>query len=350
MTDDIIANQTDDGSEAPAAPVRSARSGMIRSSMVYSSLTLVSRLMGFVRDLVITYYMGASATFVADAYTTAFAFPNLFRRIFAEGAFAAAFVPAYARSLERDGEEVADVLAADAMAALLAMTVGLTIVAELAMPWIIAAYSPGFAATPGKSPADHHPDDDHHALPALHGDLRPPGRGAERPQPVHPVGGRADPAQRLDPAGGPADPHPARRRRRRLLGRDRRRDHPGRPAVVGGAPVGRQCELAAAALHPGDPPADRPGPARRLRRQRQPDQRLRLPVPGQPRQRGADLAGGVRPALSVATGPGRRRDRRRPPAAPVPLGARRRRGGRQHGDGRCGDLLHGPDPALRRRP
>ena len=71
--------------------------------------------------------MGASATFVADAYTTALAFPNLFRRIFAEGAFAAAFVPAYARSLERDGEEVADVLAADAMAALLAMTLAVTV-------------------------------------------------------------------------------------------------------------------------------------------------------------------------------------------------------------------------------
>src|ERR1700722_14409464 len=132
------------------APVKTARSGMIRSSMVYSSLTLVSRIMGFLRDLVVTYYMGASATFVADAYTTALAFPNLFRRIFAEGAFAAAFVPAYARSLERDGEEVADVLAADAMAALLAMTLAITLLAELAMPWVIAAYSPGFAATPGK--------------------------------------------------------------------------------------------------------------------------------------------------------------------------------------------------------
>jgi putative peptidoglycan lipid II flippase len=107
--------------------------------------------MGFVRDLVVTYYMGASATFVADAYTTAFAFPNLFRRIFAEGAFAAAFVPAYARSLERDGEAVADVLAADAMAALLAMTVAITVVAELAMPWVVALYSPGFAAVPGKT-------------------------------------------------------------------------------------------------------------------------------------------------------------------------------------------------------
>ena len=124
---------------------------MIRSSMIYSGLTLVSRLMGFVRDLVVTYYMGASATFVADAYTTAFAFPNLFRRIFAEGAFAAAFVPAYSRSLERDGEAVADELAADAMAALLAMTLGVTILAELTMPWVVAIYSPGFALVPGKA-------------------------------------------------------------------------------------------------------------------------------------------------------------------------------------------------------
>jgi putative peptidoglycan lipid II flippase len=141
---------TADPADIAVKPARSARSGMIRSSMVYSGLTLVSRFMGFARDLVVTYYMGASATFVADAYTTAFAFPNLFRRIFAEGAFAAAFVPAYAKSLEQDGEEVADVLAADAMAALLAMTLALTVVAELAMPWIVAVYSPGFAAVPGK--------------------------------------------------------------------------------------------------------------------------------------------------------------------------------------------------------
>ena len=124
---------------------------MVRSSMIFSGLTLISRVMGFLRDLVVSYYMGASATFVADAYTTAFAFPNLFRRIFAEGAFAAAFVPAYSRALERDGEEVADVLAADAMAVLVVMTVALTVLAELAMPWIIAFYSPGFAAVPGKA-------------------------------------------------------------------------------------------------------------------------------------------------------------------------------------------------------
>jgi putative peptidoglycan lipid II flippase len=136
----------------PAQPERPPqRSGMIRSSMIMSGFTLISRIMGFVRDLAITYFMGASATIAADAYNAAFAFPNLFRRIFAEGAFASAFVPAYARSLERDGEEVADVLAADAMATLAAATLVITIVAELTMPWLMRyLIAPGFAADPGK--------------------------------------------------------------------------------------------------------------------------------------------------------------------------------------------------------
>lgn len=135
-----------------AAPKRNSvkTGGLIRSSAIYSGFTLISRIMGFVRDLMVTAYMGASATIAADAFNTAFAFPNLFRRIFAEGAFAAAFVPAYARSLEKDGEEVADVLAADAMAVLATATVALTIVAELAMPWLMYIIAPGFASNPAK--------------------------------------------------------------------------------------------------------------------------------------------------------------------------------------------------------
>ena len=124
--------------------------GLIRSSMVYSGFTLISRVMGFARDLAVSYYMGASATFAADAFNTAFAFPNLFRRIFAEGAFAAAFVPAYSRSLERDGEHVADELAADAMATLAAATLAITVLAELTMPWLMHLIAPGFASNPAK--------------------------------------------------------------------------------------------------------------------------------------------------------------------------------------------------------
>jgi putative peptidoglycan lipid II flippase len=132
-------------------PAAAPQHGMLRSSMIISGFTLISRMMGFVRDLAITYYMGASATIAADAYNAAFAFPNLFRRIFAEGAFSSAFVPAYARSLEQDGEEVADVLAADAMATLAAATLAITIVAELTLPWLMRyLIAPGFANTPGK--------------------------------------------------------------------------------------------------------------------------------------------------------------------------------------------------------
>ncbi len=131
-------------------PAKPARGGMIRSSMIYSGVTLLSRFMGFFRDLAISYRLGASATFAADAYNAAFAFPNLFRRIFAEGAFASAFIPAYAKSLEQDGEEVADTLAADAMATLAAATIILTLVAELTMPWLMYAMNPGYAADPAK--------------------------------------------------------------------------------------------------------------------------------------------------------------------------------------------------------
>ena len=106
--------------------------------------------MGFLRDLAVSYAMGASATFAADAFNAAFAFPNLFRRIFAEGAFAAAFVPAYSRALAQDGEEKADVLAADAMALLAAMTLGLSLVFALAMPWLMYLIAPGFAKNPEK--------------------------------------------------------------------------------------------------------------------------------------------------------------------------------------------------------
>jgi putative peptidoglycan lipid II flippase len=130
---------------------RTAKSGgLIRSSAIFAALTLVSRLVGFVRDLVITARLGASQTIAADAYYTALAFPNLFRRIFAEGAFAAAFVPAYSRKLAADGEAEADRYAADALATVAAATIALTLVCQLAMPWLMYVINPGFADDPAK--------------------------------------------------------------------------------------------------------------------------------------------------------------------------------------------------------
>jgi len=131
---------------APSKPIPAAAkpAGLIRSSMIYSFFTLISRMLGFVRDVVLANYLGASATIAADAYNIGFSFPNLFRRIFAEGAFAAAFVPAYSKALATDGEEVADVLAADAMAVLAAGAIAVTVVAELTMPWLMYLIAPGF--------------------------------------------------------------------------------------------------------------------------------------------------------------------------------------------------------------
>jgi putative peptidoglycan lipid II flippase len=138
-------------SEAAPEPSKLRKpGGLIRSSMIFSSLTLVSRLLGFVRDLFVTARLGASATAAADAYNTALAFPNLFRRIFAEGAFAAAFVPAYSRKLTADGEAEADKLAADALATLAAATLLLTVIAQLAMPWLMYLINPGYVDDPAK--------------------------------------------------------------------------------------------------------------------------------------------------------------------------------------------------------
>ena len=124
--------------------------GMMRNSAVFSGLTLVSRLAGFARDVVISAALGASAGPAADAYNTALNFPNLFRRIFAEGAFAAAFVPAYARTLQTEGEEVADKVATDALAAVAFATIVLTVLAQLTMPWLMTVINVGFLDDPAR--------------------------------------------------------------------------------------------------------------------------------------------------------------------------------------------------------
>ena len=137
--------------QPPASATTAGKGGgMMRNSAIFSGLTLVSRLAGFARDVVISAALGASAGPAADAYNTALNFPNLFRRIFAEGAFAAAFVPAYARTLQTEGEEVADKVATDALAAVAFATVILTIVAQLTMPWLMTVINVGFLDDPAR--------------------------------------------------------------------------------------------------------------------------------------------------------------------------------------------------------
>lgn len=114
---------------------------LARNTLVQASLTLTSRLLGFARDVVLAARIGAGP--IGDAWATALMFPNLFRRIFAEGAFAQAFVPSYARTYEAEGPEAAQKVADEALRVLFAATALLTLVAQFAMPWILRVFHAG---------------------------------------------------------------------------------------------------------------------------------------------------------------------------------------------------------------
>lgn len=115
---------------------------LLRSAAVVGLYTLSSRVLGFVRDLLIAATLGAGP--VADAFFVAFRLPNLFRRLFAEGAFNAAFAPLFAEALTKDGPGAAKRLAEEALAIAVACGLVFTALAELAMPALVAILAPGF--------------------------------------------------------------------------------------------------------------------------------------------------------------------------------------------------------------
>lgn len=121
---------------------------LYRSFATVGGLTLLSRVFGFLRDILIAATLGSGV--VADAFFVAFRFPNLFRRLFAEGAFNAAFIPLFAKRLEGEGREAARAFAEEAMAGLVFILLALTVIAEIAMPVLMYGLAPGFDATPDK--------------------------------------------------------------------------------------------------------------------------------------------------------------------------------------------------------
>ena len=121
---------------------------LYRAFATVGGLTLVSRIMGFGRDIVMAALLGAGP--VAEAFVVAFRFPNLFRRWFGEGAFNAAFVPLFAKRLEGEGRDAAKAFASEAASGLALVLVVLSVAAMLAMPWLMQGLAPGFAATPAK--------------------------------------------------------------------------------------------------------------------------------------------------------------------------------------------------------
>jgi len=118
--------------------------GILRSTFSVGSLTLVSRVMGFMRDLVIARVFGASVG--TDAFVVAFRIPNLLRRFVGEGSFAMAFVPVLARSRERDDRAELKSFVDDMAGTLAAVLTLLTATGIFAAPWLVRVFAPGWAA------------------------------------------------------------------------------------------------------------------------------------------------------------------------------------------------------------
>ncbi|MDA0997464.1 MAG: murein biosynthesis integral membrane protein MurJ [Proteobacteria bacterium] len=121
---------------------------LMRAVSAIGGMTMLSRLFGFIRDILIANYLGAGAA--ADCFVVAFRFPNLFRRLFAEGAFSAAFVPLFSRAYESDGAAAAKEFAEQAFSVLAVLLIVFIAAIELAMPWLMPFLAPGFDAVPGK--------------------------------------------------------------------------------------------------------------------------------------------------------------------------------------------------------
>ncbi len=115
---------------------------LLKSIATVGGFTMGSRILGFIRDILVAALLGTG--WIADAFFVAFKFPNLFRRLFAEGAFNAAFVPQFAGLLESDGRAAAKLFAEQALAVLLWVLLAFVILVQIAMPFAMLGFAPGF--------------------------------------------------------------------------------------------------------------------------------------------------------------------------------------------------------------
>ena len=114
---------------------------LLSSATVFSFFTLISRILGYLRDILIAIFLGASI--FADAFFVAFRIPNTFRRLFAEGTFNAAFIPSYT-SAKVEGKKKGKKFANDVLSSLLIILLFLVTLAEIFTPYLIYIIAPGF--------------------------------------------------------------------------------------------------------------------------------------------------------------------------------------------------------------
>lgn len=123
---------------------------LVKNVGTIGGLTLVSRIFGFVRDMLLARVLGAGLA--ADAWQLAFTLPNTFRRLFAEGAFSVAFVPMYTRRLHADdgGQEAADDFASDILSVFIWVLLGFSALCMIVMPGIVWLLAREYQSVPGK--------------------------------------------------------------------------------------------------------------------------------------------------------------------------------------------------------
>ena len=121
---------------------------LYRAIFALGGWTMASRILGFCRDVLVAGVIGAGM--IADAFFVAFKFPNFFRRLFAEGAFNAAFVPLFSQRLTQEGRFSAKLFAEQVASMLVSILAAFTLLALLLMPWLMLLIAPGFSEQPEK--------------------------------------------------------------------------------------------------------------------------------------------------------------------------------------------------------
>jgi len=121
---------------------------LLKATGTIGGLTLVSRVLGFARDMIASRILGASHA--NDAFNLAFLLPNIFRRLFAEGAFSSGFVPLFSRRLAAGGHQDAEQFSNEILAVFMPALLAVTLVFEIFMPAVLAVVASGYEQTPGK--------------------------------------------------------------------------------------------------------------------------------------------------------------------------------------------------------
>ena len=120
---------------------------LFKSTTTFSFFTIISRILGYIRDILIAIFLGVGP--LADAFFVAFRIPNTFRRLFSEGTFNAAFVPSYASELA-NGEDQSKKFATSVFSLLILCLFFIILIIEIFMPAFVFLIAPGFSGDADK--------------------------------------------------------------------------------------------------------------------------------------------------------------------------------------------------------